>query len=380
MRLYLSPLSVSERMYIGLENSQAGLQQRQPFNLFTIRQRCLISKIAFGICLSLLMLMAPSRVSAQQHTTQTQVQRACYVLPTNISASPSSLVCQRNGYWRMQGYDQVVIKRISPQDILGEPRIYELAKQNDANAKIKIAVASLMGENKLNKAKALNILSEMASNGNVLAMHNLASYYHYLGGVEYYSEAARRYIDAAEKGLVQSQNSAGFMYLRGWGVPQNFIAARAYFINAAEKGSVSAFNNLGLLYSKAFFGFYDIQKSISWYKRGLDARPLFYSSKICSVLSDEKESGIGFTQAELMLKRYLWCSITSRLPDPAISSGDLMDNEDKDEIWGAQNFARDQLKATRLKYASLPNGSVNLKRGDQIVELCLRNGVASCQF
>ena len=102
--------------------------------------------------------------------------------------------------------------------------------------------------------------------------------------------------------------------------------------------------------------------------------------RIWSGLSDQAESPVGLTPSELIFRRYIWCSIASRLADDTLASGAMLDDEDKQEIWSGQNFARQNIIAIRTKYGPNKNSTVNLKKGDQIIQSCLANGVHDCPY
>jgi TPR repeat protein len=64
------------------------------------------------------------------------------------------------------------------------------------------------------------------------------------------SETVRLYRKAAEQGHALAQNSLGFMYENGRGVPLDDAEAVAWYRKAAEQGNDRAQHNLGLMYKK----------------------------------------------------------------------------------------------------------------------------------
>lgn len=322
--------------------------------------------------------LMPSSADAQVHTTRITPVRPCYVIPASAADDYQS-VCQRAGYWRLHGSNRRAIKAVNAQDLLAEAGARQIARKSD-DARLISAVALLIGDNDPSRQRGLKTLMSMANSGNTFAIHNVGSFYFGVGGDQGYQKAAYYYANSAETGFSQSLNMAGYMYLRGWGVKQNFAAARSYFSAASQKGNVASARNLGLMYSKSFFGIYDIQKSIAWYKTTLESEPFDASSRICSVLSDQTESPVAITPSELTFKQYIWCSIASRLADDALASSAMIDDEDKEEIWSAQSFARQMITGLRKKYSSQGGGAATLKKGDQIVQSCILNGVHKCNY
>src|SRR5260370_24370165 len=56
-------------------------------------------------------------------------------------------------------------------------------------------------------------------------------------------EASRLYRLAADQGNADGQNNLGLMYVNGWGVPQDYVAAHMWFNLAAAGGLKDAATN-----------------------------------------------------------------------------------------------------------------------------------------
>ncbi len=63
-----------------------------------------------------------------------------------------------------------------------------------------------------------------------------------------YATALREWRPLAEQGHADAQNSLGFMYSSGHGVPWDYKAAAKWFRKAAEQGNVVAQSMLGFMY------------------------------------------------------------------------------------------------------------------------------------
>jgi TPR repeat protein len=70
----------------------------------------------------------------------------------------------------------------------------------------------------------------------------------------------------AEQGDAQAQNSLGFRYLFGEGVPQNSQEAVKWYRLAAEQGNADAQLNLGTSYTKGEGVPQNPQEAVKWYR------------------------------------------------------------------------------------------------------------------
>ena len=69
---------------------------------------------------------------------------------------------------------------------------------------------------------------------------------------------------AAEQGDAGAQANLGFMYDRGWGVPEDDQEAVRWFRKAAEQGAAMAQHNLGVMYSKGEGVLENYVKAYAW--------------------------------------------------------------------------------------------------------------------
>ena len=63
-----------------------------------------------------------------------------------------------------------------------------------------------------------------------------------------YAEAMRLYRQAAAMGNVTAEANIGFLYAKGYGVPQDYAQSVHWYLMAAEKGQPEAQHNLALKY------------------------------------------------------------------------------------------------------------------------------------
>lgn len=77
-------------------------------------------------------------------------------------------------------------------------------------------------------------------------------------------------IRAAEKGDVQSQAMAGYMYVSGDGVERNYREAFHWLLKAAQKGNADAQQNLGVMYENGFLVEQNYQTAAKWYRQAAE--------------------------------------------------------------------------------------------------------------
>ena len=98
-------------------------------------------------------------------------------------------------------------------------------------------------------ARALELLTPLAEQGNTIAQVNLAyMLYSGRGTSANASEAAKWYRLAADNGDAYAQYSLGVMYENGKGVPQNLQEAVKWWRLSARQGYAEAQYNLGAMY------------------------------------------------------------------------------------------------------------------------------------
>jgi uncharacterized protein len=71
---------------------------------------------------------------------------------------------------------------------------------------------------------------------------------------------------AADKGLAEAQNEVGIFYRRGWGVERNEAEAVKWFRLAADQGLLLAQNNLADTYALGLGVPQDLAEAIKWYR------------------------------------------------------------------------------------------------------------------
>ena len=95
-------------------------------------------------------------------------------------------------------------------------------------------------------------------------------YYYGLDGEQCYTEAAKWFTKAAEKGDVRAQYTLGWMYEIGGGVKQDYAEGIRWYTEAAEQGDTDAQNRLDFLYYGGHGGVPYDAESIAWRKKAVE--------------------------------------------------------------------------------------------------------------
>jgi hypothetical protein len=85
-----------------------------------------------------------------------------------------------------------------------------------------------------------------------------------------YEEAVRWYRMAADQGLPEGQNSLGYSYDLGLGVPQDSEEAVKWYRMAADQGHMIAQSNLGTMYADGTGVAEDDAEAVRWYRLAAD--------------------------------------------------------------------------------------------------------------
>ena len=120
-------------------------------------------------------------------------------------------------------------------------------------------------------ATALQELRPLAEQGDLWSQVGLADMYLRGNGVpQNYVEAEKWQRLAAEQGRARSQNSLGVMYERGDGVLQDYAEAIHWYRLAAEQDNAEAQSNLGAMYSKGQGVPQDYVAAVDLYRRSAE--------------------------------------------------------------------------------------------------------------
>lgn len=120
--------------------------------------------------------------------------------------------------------------------------------------------------------KAVPELILSAKNGNVEALHELATYYQYgKGGVVDYEKAENYYQQAIDKGYLMSIHNLGMAYMFGqMGKKIDYQKAYSYFKKAEQENFAMSINSLGILYSEGFGVDKNKKLAVLYFQRAAD--------------------------------------------------------------------------------------------------------------
>ena len=132
----------------------------------------------------------------------------------------------------------------------GVSLIRKSANQNQPAAQYRLAKLYEIGEGVTqDSAMARQLTERAATNGNRIAMHDLALYYaEGRGGVDADLQAAAKWFEkAAERGVVDSQFNLGVLFESGQGLPKNVNDAFVWYSIAAAQGDQFAKTRIDVL-------------------------------------------------------------------------------------------------------------------------------------
>ncbi len=114
---------------------------------------------------------------------------------------------------------------------------------------------------------ALNWFLRAANLGNVCAMVNVGAVL-----LKYYAEepetlktAEKWYLKAAEAGVAQAMNWAGYSYVEGIGAYKDYTIAKEWYQKSADAGSSTAMFELGQFYTKGYGVPQDYDIAMEWF-------------------------------------------------------------------------------------------------------------------
>lgn len=120
-------------------------------------------------------------------------------------------------------------------------------------------------------ATEYRLLRPLADQGNAPAQNSLGFMYARGQGVpRSYSEAVKWWRKAADQGFADAQNNVGGMYYNGPGIPHNYTEAATWFRKAANQGHAAAQSNLGVMCAKGEGVLRNDSEAVNWLRKAAD--------------------------------------------------------------------------------------------------------------
>jgi TPR repeat protein len=166
--------------------------------------------------------------------------------------------------------------------------IKEIAEQEYILAEY--ALALFYADKHDNEIESYNWFRKAAEHGFVPAQNKLGSFYY---NNRDYPQAFKWYRKAAEQGDAEAQDSLGGYYEHGRGVSQNYAEAIKWYQKAAEQGYFNALTKLGEFYEIGKGVSQDDAEAVKWYRKALEQHE---SSEIEKKLGKFYEIGKGVSQ------------------------------------------------------------------------------------
>ena len=184
-------------------------------------------------------------------------------------------------------------------------------------------------------SSSLEDVRSCAEQGYAVAQNSLGWMYATGEGVpEDYVEAIRWFRSGAEQGNAAAQNGLGVMYSEGWGVPEDSAEAVRWYRLAAEQGYASAQFNLGLTYVYGVTGPVDYAAAARWVRLAADQA----DADAQYLLGFMYEKGDGMAEDNVLA--YMWY-------DLAADEGSEIAQDNKNTL--EQRMTREQIaEAQRL--------------------------------
>ena len=120
-----------------------------------------------------------------------------------------------------------------------------------------------------------------------------------------YEIALKNWLPLAKKGHAEAQNSVGFMYARGLGVPTDHKLAIEWYTGSAKRGFPLAAYNLGLIYARGTGTLPNQERATEWFRSAAEAGHL----KAQIAYAERLRDGIG--AAEDLAAAYAWLIVAS---------------------------------------------------------------------
>jgi TPR repeat protein len=161
-------------------------------------------------------------------------------------------------------------------------------------AEIKLAKSYLKGEGvPKDFAKAFEILSPIANQGNADAQNNIGQMYYWGAGIaKDYAQALDWFTKSAKQGNPEAQYYLGTMYITGVGVTKDYTQALAWFQKSAAQGNPDAQNSLGTMYVNGVGVAKNFSEGLDWLQKSAaqgNALALKSIDKINKYQSKQKE-------------------------------------------------------------------------------------------
>jgi len=126
-------------------------------------------------------------------------------------------------------------------------------------------------ENSTSGTKRMQMLHQLAGEGQVQAQYNLAVCYATGDGVpQDYKRAVQWYQKAAGQGHMNAQYNLALCYASGNGIQQDYKQAAFLYYRAAEQGQVAAQYNLGVCYERGLGVSKDDRQAVCWYQKAAE--------------------------------------------------------------------------------------------------------------
>ena len=200
----------------------------------------------------------------------------------------------------------------------------------------------------------------------------------------HFATALRAWKAAAAEGNAKAQANVGYMYERGFGVPQSYVEALRWYRQAAANGAAEGMYNIGTLYYYGYGVERNVREAARWFRQA-SKQELPQAQYMLGLMY---EAGEGVPRAaDEALKLWVAAAKQGHLSSQLMAahtylSGKAARGEPdllKAYVWGSVAAARGNEDASLVRdYASYQMDEDEVALGQRAAKLCQDSEYARC--
>lgn len=200
----------------------------------------------------------------------------------------------------------------------------------------------------------------------------------------HFATALRAWKDAARAGNAKAQVNVGYMYERGFGVPQSYVEALRWYRQAAAAGAPEGMYNIGTLYYYGYGVERNVREAANWFRQA--AKKDVPEAQYLLALMYSKGEGVPRSAAEA-LKWWVAAAKLGHLSSQLMAAHTYLSGEAhrgepelaKAFVWGEIAAKRGNADASLVRdYASYQMNEAAIKAAREAATLCQDSQYARC--
>jgi uncharacterized protein len=199
----------------------------------------------------------------------------------------------------------------------------------------------------------------------------------------HFATAMRAWREAADAGDARAQSNVGYLYERGFGVPQSYVEAQRWYHMAAAQGLAEAQFNIGTLYKYGYGVEANPREANSWFR--MAAKQELPAAQYMLGLSYSKGEGVPKSAVQALK---LWVAAAAKghlssqlMAGHAYLAGEAQGEPDrfKAYVWGSVAAERGNEDAALVRdYASYQMDEDDIARAQAAAKVCRESAYARC--